>query len=479
MSNSAKIWNFLKGCGLNDFAVAGVMGNLKAESALNPQNLQQTYEKSLGHTDASYTAAVDDGSYTNFVWDAAGYGLAQWTYWSRKQNLMNYAQSKGASIGDLTMQLEFLWQEMQTYKSLMAILDSAKTVSEASNAVLAIYERPADMGESAQTKRASYGQSYYDLYATSEFPKYCVVAAVKQSLSVAFEQVEELKAAGYTEAYVIERPDSETVVTPSEKEEPTQVAPAPVQPTTPSSKLDPAKVIAVALAEVGYLEKASNAQLDDPTANAGSANYTKFARDLDAIGFYNGRKNGVAWCDVFVDSCFVTAYGKDAALAMTFQPTKAADNCGAGCIYSRRYYQNNGRLFDSPQVGDQIFFYNSDLKTVGHTGLVYKVDSKYVYTVEGNTSSDSGVVANGGSVNTKRYSLTYKRLAGFGRPMYDKVYEQESSEGYIQYTVKKGDTLWGIARTYLGNGNDWKRISELNNLTSTTLNVGQTLKIPS
>ena len=72
-----KIWNFLKSKGLNSFAIAGLMGNLYAESGLNPKNLQNSYEKKLGYTDEAYTAAVDCGKYTNFAKDAAGYGLAQ------------------------------------------------------------------------------------------------------------------------------------------------------------------------------------------------------------------------------------------------------------------------------------------------------------------------------------------------------------------------------------------------------------------
>lgn len=180
------------------------------------------------------------------------------------------------------------------------------------------------------------------------------------------------------------------------------------------------KVIAVAEAEVGYLEKASNENLDDKTANAGSKNYTKYARDLDAIsGFYNGKKQSVAWCDVFVDWCFVTAYGADAALKLLCQPKKSA---GAGCRYSRNYYKQKGRLFDSPEPGDQVFFWpsdRSDPNKVQHTGLVYKVDSTYVYTIEGNTSGASGVIANGGGVCKKKYKLTYERLAGFGRPDWD------------------------------------------------------------
>jgi hypothetical protein len=98
-----QIWNFLKAEGFSDFGAAGLMGNLYAESLLKPTNMENAYEKKLGFTDDSYTRAVDNGTYTNFVKDAVGYGLAQWTYWSRKQNLLNYAKSKNKSIGDLTM----------------------------------------------------------------------------------------------------------------------------------------------------------------------------------------------------------------------------------------------------------------------------------------------------------------------------------------------------------------------------------------
>ncbi len=173
------------------------------------------------------------------------------------------------------------------------------------------------------------------------------------------------------------------------------------------------KLIAVAAAEVGYLEKATNAHLDDPTANAGSKNYTKYARDLDALGFFNGKKNGCAWCAVFVAWCFYQAFGLDAALALTCQ---TMGGLGAGVKYAARYYKAKGRFADEPQPGDQIFFYGPDGKSWAHTGLVEKVEGGRVYTVEGNTSGASGVVANGGGVCRKSYALTDKRIAGYGRP---------------------------------------------------------------
>ena len=122
------IWDFLHGKIGNAYGAAGMMGNLYAESALRPNNLQNTYEKKLGMTDAEYTSAVDGGSYNNFVKDSAGYGLAQWTYWSRKQALLEFAKGSGKSIGDLQMQLDFLWKELQGYTSVLNTLKNATTV---------------------------------------------------------------------------------------------------------------------------------------------------------------------------------------------------------------------------------------------------------------------------------------------------------------------------------------------------------------
>jgi LysM repeat protein len=251
---------------------------------------------------------------------------------------------------------------------------------------------------------------------------------------------------------------------------------------------DKQKVLDIALGEVGYLEKASKSSLDDKTANAGSANITKYARDLAEISYFNGNKQGVAWCATFVCWCFYKAYGKAAALKLLCQPTKAANNAAAGCKHARNYFKNKGKLYDTPKAGDQIFFYSSDKSDISHTGLVYKVDSKKVYTVEGNTSSASGVVANGGAVATKSYALTYARIAGYGRPDYGAqveevtVKEPEAAKpvdytGFETYTVKKGDTLWKIAQKTMGSGNQYKAIMTLNQLSSDKLKIGQVLKI--
>lgn len=166
-STERTIWNYFRCKGFSPAGVAGLMGNLYAESGLNPNNLQNTYEKRLGFTDAEYTAAVDSGSYSNFVRDSAGYGLAQWTYWSRKEAMLNYARKTDASIGDLMMQLDFMFQELKGYAAVFQVLRTAKTVKEASDIVLTRYERPANQSNAVKVKRATYGQAYYDAYATT------------------------------------------------------------------------------------------------------------------------------------------------------------------------------------------------------------------------------------------------------------------------------------------------------------------------
>lgn len=161
-----RMWDYLLDKLGNEYGVAGLMGNIYAESALRSNNLQNSYETKLGYTDATYTAAVDNGTYTNFVRDSAGYGLAQWTYYSRKQALLDYAKACKKSIGDYEMQLGFLYKELsESYKTVLNELKSAKSVLEASNTVLTKFERPADMGTTVQNRRAGYGQKYYDKYA--------------------------------------------------------------------------------------------------------------------------------------------------------------------------------------------------------------------------------------------------------------------------------------------------------------------------
>lgn len=203
-NNEEKIWNYLKSKGLNDYGIAGLMGNLHAESGLIPTNLQNSYEKKLGFTDITYTNAVDNGTYNNFVKDSAGYGLAQWTYWSRKQNLLDFAKAKKTSIGDLEMQLDFLWKEIQGYTTVFNTLKNATSVREASDVVLLEYERPADQSEAVQIRRADYGETYYKKYATTKLSYVEEIAkeVIAGKWGNGIDRKVKLEAAGYSYSQV-------------------------------------------------------------------------------------------------------------------------------------------------------------------------------------------------------------------------------------------------------------------------------------
>lgn len=173
------------------------------------------------------------------------------------------------------------------------------------------------------------------------------------------------------------------------------------------------KVLEIANNEVGYLEKATNAYLDDKTANVGRNNFTKYARDL-----YPSLQ-GQAWCDIFCDWVFVQAYGKDVAKQMI------GNGFSAYTPTSAQYYKNMNRWYTkNPQPGDQIFFKN-DVR-ICHTGIVERVTSDTVYTIEGNTSAGTAIIPNGGGVCKKSYALTNSRIAGYGRPRWELVEEAKT-----------------------------------------------------
>jgi hypothetical protein len=153
------------------------------------------------------------------------------------------------------------------------------------------------------------------------------------------------------------------------------------------------KVLQIAQAEVGTRESGDNGTL--------------YARDLDAIHYFNTPKQNLAWCAVFVCWCFVQAYGADAARRVLFQPEQ--DNCAAACSYAANYYRQRGRFGLSPKIGAQIFFGQN---AGDHTGLVYSYDAARVYTIEGNSDD---------RVARRSYDLSNPWIAGYGYPDYESL----------------------------------------------------------
>ena len=164
--NAEKIWNFFLDEGFSIYGIAALMGNLSAESGLDPKNLQNSCEKRLNYTDAEYTTAVDNGTYKNFAYDGAGYGLPQFTFPSRKEAFYKYAKAAGKSIGDLETQLLFMVEEMKKdFKSVYSALKTASDVKTTSDLVLKKYEAPKDQSDAVKRKRAEYGQEYFNRFS--------------------------------------------------------------------------------------------------------------------------------------------------------------------------------------------------------------------------------------------------------------------------------------------------------------------------
>lgn len=180
------------------------------------------------------------------------------------------------------------------------------------------------------------------------------------------------------------------------------------KPTTSSITIDKAidALIATAQAEIGYMEKKSNAQLDDKTANVGDGNYTKYWRDLKPSW------NGSAWCAVWVSWCMYKTFGLETAKKLLKHEND----------FPYVYCPTLGARFTkyaNPQRGDIVIFYRNG--TFTHTGIVTKVEGDKFYTIEGNTSNGSAIIANGGEVCSKHYNNSNLPGTKFCRPDYSIV----------------------------------------------------------
>lgn len=153
------------------------------------------------------------------------------------------------------------------------------------------------------------------------------------------------------------------------------------------------ELIGYALSQVGVAE----------TPKGSNKNKYALMIDTQFPDFYNGKKNGSPWCDEFVDACFLACFGEEETLRLLCQPRHST---GAGCKHSADFFKKADRWSEKASVADQIFFYDNKGE-INHTGIVYKVEDGYVYTVEGNS---------GDEVKTHRYAASNKKIAGYGHP---------------------------------------------------------------
>jgi len=367
-------WDRLDRLGLSDKAKAVILGHAMAESGCETNRLQGDFSDSREKS-KSYTAQVDAGqiSREDFVHrgpNGGGYGWLQWTFYTRKEGLYDTAKKLGVSIGSEEAAIAWLWDELNQgeFRKVLSTLKSDQSIEEMSKVFMENFERPDDQSVKAHNKRIDLCKAAYNEFAGTEVSEAPIAQNIAQS-------------ARYTAK----------------------------------------KLIAIAVSQIGYHEKASNANLDDPTANSGSGNWTKYARDLARAGYYNGNKNGYAWCDVFVDWCFWILADRDARLGQTIECQTG--DCGAGCLFSRQYYQQQGRLFSAPEPGDQVFFTQNG--EICHTGIVETVNGNRITTIEGNTSDQ---------VARRSYTLGNGYIKDFGRPKY------EPDDGTVESTATPGET---------------------------------------
>ena len=197
------------------------------------------------------------------------------------------------------------------------------------------------------------------------------------------------------------------------------------------------RVIAEASKWVGYLEKKSNANLDDFTKNAGSNNYTRFNRDYVAA-MKSGSIN-MQWCAAFVSCVFMYVFGFQAAKKILCGNLHCYTPTGANYFKKKGRYIKRGQA--KPKPGYVIYFYSTSKGRIGHVGIVYKVDGSKVYTIEGNTSGSSSLVTNGGAVWKKSYSLSSTYIDGYGAPLYEDVSDEDIKPFALgDRLLRKGDS---------------------------------------
>lgn len=348
MTIQEHMYRRFRDAGMTIAGACATLGQIQHEGAFRPNNA----EDSKGVADDAYTRQVDNGAITRhqFMYDGIGYGYAQWTFPDRKGKMYDFHRARGKSIGDSETQIQFLiWEMQHDFPNQWNLVKSSNDLADCVKQLLYKWENP-DNKEQALPVRLKSAESFYQ--------QFCNLGIGGTS--------------GMT------------------KEEAINL------------------VLNLARTEVGYHEKASNSNLDDKSANSGVGNFTKYARDLDALkNFYNGAKNGYAWCDVFYDWLFVKCFGAELGRQMLCQPMGSA---GAGCLYSAQYYKQYGRWHtDNPEPGDQIFFSYAPGE-YSHTGIVESVAGDIVNTIEGNSSDQ---------VARKAYSIYSTTIVGFGRPKWE------------------------------------------------------------
>lgn len=207
------------------------------------------------------------------------------------------------------------------------------------------------------------------------------------------------------------------------------------------------KVASTAISQIGYHEKASNSNLDSFTGNSGSANWNKYAADIDKNypGYFNGSKNGYEWCTSFVTWCFLTNFGAEVTHKMLYTPQKSL---AAGCVYAVNYFKAAGAYYSTPQKGDQ-WFKKDSAGDPCHTGVVVSVNGSQFDVVEGNANNQ---------VERNTYNVGGYSTHGFGRPKWS-VVASSTPTTYTEGWQKDTNGWWYRLKDGSYPKSTWKKIN--------------------
>ena len=409
----ANIWWYLKQLGMTDAGAAGMMGNLSAESGLHPDRVQGDIPYSQASVD--YTKKVDNGSISkdNFINKGpggGGYGLAQWTYYTRKQGLYNLAKSRNTSIADIGTQLQWLGTELNGYTSVMNTLKTTNDIQAASDIVLTQFERPANQGASVKAARKNLGQGFFNTYKGTKGTEITGSVLPGKSTLTGTDSTTDTSS-GSTDT---------SANTSTESSNSSDIF-SYVSSEIDNVLGDKLSNITNKLSEIGDMSKylkgfnipgsqsssGETSGTDESNANNSSTN-SKYADKMVEIAknelnlgikenplgsdnvkyndWYYGKKNNAAWC-----AAFVSWVANQAGVPTDVIPKYAYTPTGYN------FFKNAGREVDKTKAkaGDILFTYSPSAGRISHTGIVTGMTGKAVDSIEGNWSNKVSAVRRG------------------------------------------------------------------------------------
>ena len=485
------LFDQLRAAGCTKAGAAAVLGNIQAESAFIPNNLQDSYNRALGMTDEQYTNAVDNGTYTNFVYDSAGYGLAQWTYWSRKKALLEFKKSQNKSIGSVELQTAFLIKELkESFSSIWKRLQKETNLYDLTWVLLDKWENPAVKNIST---RYQYAQEWYNKLSDTQITQTSTQTSNKLTLQQAKEKLLSVARAelGYHEGY-------NNYIKYAEGSWDNQFYGWELQNqpwcdvfvdycfTHAFSMQEGAAMTYQTVGRGSALCKTSAAYYKNNGAyfnypEVGDQIFFYYSGDINHTGIVESvQGSGTSWTSVTTiegnssDKVSRNTYYKGNSILAGFGRPKWSVVVGTSTTPTTPQTSTKIQAGDKVRVKPGSKYYNSSISVpdfvINDTWIVLSVSGDRVVinkNLNGTRAIMSPVAAS---------DLVVEKTAS--APATPTQNSSNNDSGRT-YTVKAGDSFWKIAQEQLGNGLRYGEIIKLNNMKVTTvIHPGDVLKLP-